>query len=369
VRASVIVNNHNYGRFLGEAIDSALAQSYEDTEVVVVDDGSTDESREIIAGYGDRIDAILKNNGGQGSAFNAGFAASSGGVVVFLDADDVLLPDAARIAVDLLRGGAVKVAWPVREIDASGERTGRVFPDDLPEGDLRGTVLRDGPASHVNPPTSGNAWSRRFLERVLPMPERVFSIWADTYLLELAPLYGPLARAEDPQTLYRVHGENRYAAASFEERLRRGLALYDLICEEMVQHALGVGLELGIDDCRRKSWFHRLERAVAEIVEVVPEGESFVLVDQDEWGTDEVVGGRRRVLFPERGGSYWGAPADDEEALAELARNRERGVRFLVVGWPAFWWLEHYEGLRLQLDSLDACVFANERIVVYRLEP
>src|SRR4051812_16040279 len=92
--ASIIINNYNYGHFLRDAIDSALAQTYPCTEVIVVDDGSTDDSREVIAGYGQRVTAVFKENGGQASAFNAGFAASRGEVVVFLDADDTLLPNA-----------------------------------------------------------------------------------------------------------------------------------------------------------------------------------------------------------------------------------------------------------------------------------
>src|SRR5437762_9779476 len=97
--ASIIIDNYNYGRFLRDAIDSALAQTYPHAEVIVVDDGSTDNSREVIASYGDRIKPILKENGGQGSAFNAGFAASSGDVILFLDADDLLVSTAAERAV------------------------------------------------------------------------------------------------------------------------------------------------------------------------------------------------------------------------------------------------------------------------------
>ncbi|MGL5878790.1 MAG: glycosyltransferase family 2 protein, partial [Xenococcaceae cyanobacterium] len=96
---SILINNYNYGKFLPEAIDSALAQTYDRCETIVVDDGSTDNSQEIIASYGDRIVPIFKTNGGQASAFNAGFAASSGDIICFLDADDVFLPEkAAAIA-------------------------------------------------------------------------------------------------------------------------------------------------------------------------------------------------------------------------------------------------------------------------------
>ena len=88
--ASIIINNYNYGRFLADAIDSALSQTYPHVEVIVVDDGSTDSSRVIIGRYGDRITAVLKENGGQASAFNAGFRVSLGETIVFLDADDIL---------------------------------------------------------------------------------------------------------------------------------------------------------------------------------------------------------------------------------------------------------------------------------------
>jgi glycosyltransferase involved in cell wall biosynthesis len=94
--ASVIVNNFNYAQFLRAAVDSALGQTYADTEVIVVDDGSTDESRRVIAGFGDRVLPILKDNGGQASAFHAGLRASNGEVIIFLDADDLLLPSASR---------------------------------------------------------------------------------------------------------------------------------------------------------------------------------------------------------------------------------------------------------------------------------
>ena len=87
MKASIVISNYNYGRYLPDAIDSALAQTYADTEVIVVDDGSTDDSRRIIEAYRDRIVAIFKANGGQASALNAGFAASGGEVIVFLDAD------------------------------------------------------------------------------------------------------------------------------------------------------------------------------------------------------------------------------------------------------------------------------------------
>src|SRR5262245_12737070 len=127
--ASIIIDNYNYGRFLREAIDSALGQTYPHTEVIVVDDGSTDDSREVIASYGDRIIALLKENGGQASAFNRGFAVSRGEIVCFLDADDTLLPTAMEQAVALFaEAEVVKVHWPLWVVDEQGKRTGQVKP-------------------------------------------------------------------------------------------------------------------------------------------------------------------------------------------------------------------------------------------------
>src|SRR5262245_16427358 len=111
--ASVIISNFNYARYVANAIDSALAQTYPCLEVIVVDDGSTDESREVIASYGARIQALCKENGGQASALNAGFQVSRGEVVIFLDADDTLLAQAVELAIHACRPVDVaKAHWP-----------------------------------------------------------------------------------------------------------------------------------------------------------------------------------------------------------------------------------------------------------------
>jgi glycosyltransferase involved in cell wall biosynthesis len=95
---SIIINNFNYARFLGQCIESALAQTYSKKEIIVVDDGSTDNSQEIIRSFGSRITPFFNSNGGQYTALNTGFQASQGDWVMFLDSDDFLDPKAIDFA-------------------------------------------------------------------------------------------------------------------------------------------------------------------------------------------------------------------------------------------------------------------------------
>ena len=175
-RVSIVITSYNYGCYVGQAIDSALEQSYPHTEVIVVDDGSSDHSPEVISAYGRRIIAVLKENGGQGSAFNAGFARSQGQIVLFLDSDDALLPTTVARVVDAFQADpeAVKVHWPLWIIDEHGHKTGKIKQPKLPEGDFRALLMSAGPMTEAtlpSAPTSGNAYVRTFLEQVLPMPE------------------------------------------------------------------------------------------------------------------------------------------------------------------------------------------------------
>ncbi|MEL6334977.1 MAG: glycosyltransferase, partial [Cyanobacteria bacterium J06626_26] len=92
ILVSVIISNYNYGRFITEAIESVLNQRYSNVELIVVDDGSTDNSRDIIQSYSHRLISVFQANSGQGAAFNAGLAQASGDIICFLDADDYYRP-------------------------------------------------------------------------------------------------------------------------------------------------------------------------------------------------------------------------------------------------------------------------------------
>ena len=363
---SIIINNYNYGRFLKDCIESALNQTYPDTKVIVVDDGSTDDSRKIISGYGDRIIPVLKENGGQGAAFNVGVKVSRGEVICFLDSDDMLLPTAMEKALALFQDSdVVNVHWRLWEIDKDGRRTGRTRPQrgTLTEGNLRDSMIRRGPNSYIWSPTSGNAWTRRFLESIFPVPEQGYKSGADSYLAVLAPLYGTIKTVSEPQALYRLHGQNDHEKRSLEQTL----SICDQDCTVLQSRLREMGIDANPERWEVNWWRHRLHSAIQDIKALIPEGDTFILVDQDEWGTRGVVAGRRALPFIERKGLYAGSPPDDATAIRELERQRQSGAHFIVFAWQAFWWLEYFSVFHTDLRSSFRCVLENERLVVFDL--
>jgi len=209
---SIVISNHNYARFLRRSIDSALAQTYPRSEVIVVDDASTDDSREIITSYGTKIGAVLeKRNGGQGSAMNAGFAASHGEIIVFLDSDDWLYPHAVERVAPAFGTGIAVVQYRLHLVDPAG-KIQDLYP--APEiafdsGDVVPRLLKFG--RYENTVTSGNAFSRSVLQQIMPVPAAEFRIAADGYLVATAPLYGRVLSLDEPLGAYCQHGANSFA--------------------------------------------------------------------------------------------------------------------------------------------------------------
>ena len=225
---SIIITSYNYGTYLAEAIDSALNQTYSPVEVVVVDDGSTDNSVEIIRGYGDRIISIIKVNAGQCSCFNIGFERCHGDAVVFLDADDALLNNAIELHVARMKNpGVVKCSGYMEVIDTHGKPRGGFVPPKLgTAGDYRDATLKKGLDIYRQSHTSGLIWSRAFLEKVLPLPENDL-IGADGYLTSIDMLFGHMESVHEPVVRYRVHGKNkgpsnfRFSVAYMKNRIQR----------------------------------------------------------------------------------------------------------------------------------------------------
>jgi glycosyltransferase involved in cell wall biosynthesis len=219
---SIIINNYNYARFLPRAIESALTQTHRHVEVIVVDDGSTDGSRDIIRQYGKRICCVVKENGGQASAFNTGFAASTGTIILFLDADDILEPHAAAALAAAWRPNVGKVQFPLTAVDADERPLGYLLPRDrmCPGKEIE---LLKSYGYYPSPPSTGNAYARSTVEQLLPMPEEKWRLNADTYLIALAPFLGAVICLSEPLARYRIHGANGYVHRLDLPTLRRAL--------------------------------------------------------------------------------------------------------------------------------------------------
>ncbi|MBW4554046.1 MAG: glycosyltransferase [Aphanocapsa sp. GSE-SYN-MK-11-07L] len=225
---SIIINNYNYDRFLAESINSALNQTYPHIEVIVVDDGSTDGSCEIIVGYGDRIIPIFQVNGKQGAALNSGFAASRGDLILFLDSDDFLLPMAVERVVEVWMPEVGKIHYRLQVVDIEGQPLGNFIPTTTAKlacGEVWRELIQT--SGYVSTCMSGNAYSRKILNQVFPIPD-AYKTTADDYLMISTPFYGQLVSIEDSLAAYRIHNSNQWALASVSGSRFRRFVQHDL---------------------------------------------------------------------------------------------------------------------------------------------
>ncbi|HEU5236734.1 MAG TPA: hypothetical protein VFU37_06310, partial [Pyrinomonadaceae bacterium] len=247
----------------------------------------------------------------------------------------------------------------------------------LGQGNLRTLTVAEGPDSYTSPPTSGNAWLRKFLEEILPAPEAEYKQHADTYLSTLAPIFGCIKRISAPQGCYRLHGRNDYACQTADEKNRRNLEIYHHRCAALSKYLRASGVHIDPEVWKKGNthyeWMRWLYQSTEELKQVIPVGDAYVLVDEDQWGDKwgdrEVVGARRAIPFLERGDRYWGPPPDDATAIKELERLRRQGANFIVFAWPSFWWLDFYAKFYSYLHSKFRCVLENNRIIIFSLQP
>lgn len=213
---SVIIANYNYGQFLGDAIKSVLNQTYRNFELIVVDDGSTDHSREVITAYQDQLISIYQENAGHGAAFNVGIQHSKGSIICLLDSDDYFYSEKVEKVVAAFQEHPewVQISHWRTSVDQNGNPKGHHDPTTYSTGHVRDFLLQWGRYAWAI--TSALSYRREALEQVLPIPPRQGLdelVFADTYFTATVPFYGEVGCINEPLMFYRQHGKN-YSARS-----------------------------------------------------------------------------------------------------------------------------------------------------------
>lgn len=236
---SVLVNNYNYGRFLDRALDSALQQTGPSAEVIVVDDGSTDDSRAVIERRGSAVRAIFQSNRGQAAAMNAAVAASSGAILCFLDADDWWHPGKLADIVKAFDAdpGTGLVYHRLQPVRTESLATDPPIPRTLCHGDLSARMARSA-GVWPYPMTSAISVRSEAMAQVGPIP-RGFVISADAWLVGAIPFLWRVTSL--PQTLgsYRIHNNTWHRDRDDAQMLRRRMAHWELTVRELNAFLIG----------------------------------------------------------------------------------------------------------------------------------
>jgi glycosyltransferase involved in cell wall biosynthesis len=207
---TILIDTYNYGQYIEDAVESALAQDFPaaEREILVVDDGSTDDTAERLRKFGDAIRYLRKPNGGQASAFNFGFEHARGEAIALLDADDVWLPGKlGRIYEALAHNPAAGMVYHRVKLwnggDASSEDTYFVpISGRVPEN--RRALLQ-----YPMVGTSCLAFRRAVLKELIPVPDTLRS-QADAYLTALVIFVAPVVAVPEFLGKYRLHGANLF---------------------------------------------------------------------------------------------------------------------------------------------------------------
>ena len=412
-----VFNGENY---VAEAIESLLGQSFQDFELIISDNASTDETATICAKYvqHDQRVRYVRNAENIGAApnYNKVFALARGVYFKWAAHDDVCMPDFLRRCVEALDDDPSAVlAYPLTTtIDSRGDlikewsarpglgalRPSTRFCEALREiethpiwGLVRADMLRRTPLlgsypAHDMPLLAELSLLGRFIE----IPEILFlhrehdqrSVrvydFNDPY--GAVVWYDPRRAGKLMFPYWRILGEYlaaiRRAPVSTVERLH----CMALVLRWMRDNAnkLSVDLVLATDRlpvigrgaAHIYDWMwnavdrRRWRRLAAEIRQSTA-SDDLVLLTDDCWFGREPLIGRRTLPFLEKDGKFFGRPSGDRMAIEELERMREEGATFVAFAWPALWWLDHYIDFHRHLRTHYRPAVENKRLMVFDL--
>jgi Glycosyl transferase family 2 len=245
-RVTAIIDTYNHERFIEEAIVSVLEQDFpaSETEILVVDDGSTDRTSEIVRKFAPRVRLLRKANGGQASAFNAGIPEARAEIIAFLDGDDWWAPAKLTRVVEAMDQdpsvGIVGHGIIMINRDHSEQ------PEILREGfrfqanTMEGACLFRRRGSFLG--TSRMTIRTGLLRRIGPVPEGIV-VQADEYLFTLASALAGSRILSDPLTYYRLHDSNAFQLSSCDpSRMRQKQKALQVLAQslavELARHGI-----------------------------------------------------------------------------------------------------------------------------------
>lgn len=235
---SVLVPNYNYARYVGEALESVLSQTYPHFEIIVCDDGSKDSSCEVIETYvqkDSRVKLIRKQNGGVATALNTAYRESKGQVVCILDADDVWMDNKLQKVVEAFKSNSKCgfVIHNVIEIDGQGnflKQTPKL--EHLASGWMAPLALENGGFVENIPPASALSVRREISNLIFPLNEAMVRN-TDSLICYLSPLVTEIGAVPEVLSKFRFHGANITSVTTLTvETIERGYNSSKLLYQE-----------------------------------------------------------------------------------------------------------------------------------------
>ena len=216
MKVSVLINNHNYGRYIAEAIESVLNQTYKDIELIIVDGDSSDESRDVVNSYVKKYPKLItflqKTTSGQADAINIGYQLSKGDIICLLDSDDYFYPNKIEKIVEYHKhNDTIATSYKCKYTD--NMLAGIKFEEDYLSN--RKELLKNyGYINTYGITTSCLSMNRKMADKILPIPTR-FITYADYYIKLMSVYYGQFKVIDEPLTYYRIHKKQETFKDSF----------------------------------------------------------------------------------------------------------------------------------------------------------